>query len=63
MTDLVYIPLVTWACAMCECTGQVEKQDREYLTRDRAIAEHKAASPLCAEVFGSGRLILVESEE
>jgi hypothetical protein len=60
MTDPVYVPLITWVCTMCECTGQVEKQEREYLTRDLAVADHKAINPLCTEVFGSARLLLKE---
>jgi hypothetical protein len=58
MPDLAYIPLITWVCTLCESTGQVEQQEREYLTRDLAVADHKASNPLCAEVFGSARLIL-----
>lgn len=60
MPDLAYIPLVTWVCLMCEATGQVELQDREYHTRDLAIEAHRAEAPLCAEVFGSNRVILRE---
>lgn len=60
MSELAYVPLVTWVCTMCESTGQVERQEREYLTRDNAVAQHAAAAPLCAEVFGSARLVLTE---
>jgi hypothetical protein len=60
MPDLAYVPLITWVCMMCEATGQVELQDRDCQTRDMAVAAHAAAEPLCAEVFGSARLILTE---
>lgn len=57
-TELAYVPLVTWACSRCEVSGRVEEAEKDWLTRDRAIAAHAEKSPLCAEVFGSERLSL-----